>query len=62
MHDSLGAYVVLLSYTAESLDTLVDAAEASVSDTETLNTALDQALEVKTAAQVLEKTIRQLLD
>jgi hypothetical protein len=62
MHDSLGAYVVLLSYTADSLDTLVDAAEASVSDTETLNTALDQALEVKTAAQVLEKTIRQLLD
>lgn len=62
MHDSLGAYVVLLANTADSLDTLVDAAETGVSAPETLNAALDQALEVKVAAQILEKTIQQLLD
>ncbi|MDA4846245.1 hypothetical protein [Hoeflea poritis] len=62
MYDSLGAYVVLLSNMAESLDTLVEATEAGVTDPETLNLALDHALEVKAAAQVLEKTIRQLSD
>ncbi|MDE4208005.1 hypothetical protein PXL04_10195 [Phaeobacter gallaeciensis] len=62
MHDSLGAYVVLLANAADSFDTLVGAAETSVSDAETLNVALDQALEVKAAAQNLEKTTRQLLD
>ncbi len=62
MHDSLGAYVVLLANMSDSLDTLVDAAEADTGDPEALNIALDQALEVKTAAQVLEKAVRQLTD
>lgn len=62
MHDSLGAYVVLLSNTASSLDTLVAALEAEVRDPAVLNAALDQAFEVKAAAKVLEKSTRQLLD
>lgn len=62
MHDSLGAYVVLLSNTANSLDVLIAALEAEVRDPDVLNAALDQAFEVKAAAKVLEKSTRQLLD
>lgn len=60
MHKSLGAYVVLLGNTAESLELLTSATNAGASSPEALEQALEQALSVKSAAQALEETIREL--
>lgn len=62
MHDSLGAYVILLSNKASSFDALLAASAAQVTDPEALDAALSQAIEVKAAAEVLENSIRRLVD
>jgi len=60
MHESLGAYVVLLVNSSKSLDILTDAIRTENTDSTTLQAAIDQTLELKLAARSLRDTVKGL--
>lgn len=53
-HDSLAAYVVLLARTRDSHNALISALEADVPALERYETALEQALQLRTAAEAFK--------
>lgn len=57
MHESLGAYVVLLANTQKSIDVLTTALATQNADPATLQAAIDQTLELKLAARTLRQKV-----